>query len=62
MKTKRKFKTDAFEAIHSAALGLYETGVIDKAIMKGFDASCLVPSELSPGAIKNLRSATGMGA
>ncbi|WP_250627478.1 hypothetical protein [Pinirhizobacter soli] len=48
MKTKRKFKTDAFEAIHSAALGLYETGVIDKAIMKGFDASCLVPSELSP--------------
>ena len=58
MKTKRKFNTDAFEAIHSAASGLYEAGVIDKATMKGFDASCLVPSELSPSAIKKLRTAS----
>jgi DNA-binding transcriptional regulator YiaG len=43
-------------------LGLYETGVIDKAAMKGFDATCLIPSELSPGAIKKLRTATGISA
>ena len=61
MATKRKFNTDAFEAIHSAASDLYEAGVIDKVAMKGFDASCLVPSELSPGAIKKLRTATCMG-
>ena len=62
MKTKHKFKTDASEAIHSAASGLYETGVIDKATMKGFDASCLAPAELSPGSIKELRTATGIDA
>lgn len=62
MKTKCEFKTDVFEAIHSAALGLYDAGVIDKTTMKGFDATCLVPSELSPGAIKKLRTATGMSA
>jgi len=52
MVTKRKFNTDAFEAIHSAASGLYAAGVIDEATMKGFDATCLVPSELSPDAIQ----------
>ena len=57
MKTKRKFNTDASEAIHSAASGLYKAGVIDKATMKGFDASCLVPSTLAPAAIKKLRTA-----
>ena len=54
MKTKRKFNTDAFEAIHSAASGLYEAGVIDKTTMKDFDSSCLVPSEPTPDAIKKL--------
>ena len=62
MKTKRKLNTDAFEAIHSAASGLYEAGVIDTATMKGFDASCLVPSGPPPRAIKKLRTAMCMGA
>ncbi len=29
MKSKAKFKSDAFEAIHSAAQGLYRAGTID---------------------------------
>ena len=41
MTSKAKFKSDAFEAIHSAALGLHRAGAIDKATMRGFDESCL---------------------
>ena len=31
MATKRKFKNDAFEAIHSSASAMYKVGAIDKA-------------------------------
>jgi len=56
MTTKRKFKSDAFEAIHSAARGLRRAGVIDKATMRDFDQSCLVtPPEISPADIKRIR-------
>ncbi len=56
MATKRKFKSDAFEAIHSAVEGMYKTGTIDKATMKTFDETCLiVPQELTPPEIKALR-------
>lgn len=56
MATKRKFKSDAFEAIHSAAEGMYRAGTIDKATMRSFDESCLaVPPELQAGEIKALR-------
>ena len=41
MTNKAKFKSAAFEAIHSAALGLHRAGTIDKATMRGFDESCL---------------------
>ncbi|SCC94727.1 Transcriptional regulator, XRE family (fragment) [Thiomonas sp. X19] len=44
MTTKPTFKSDAFEAIHSAAQGLYRVGAIDKATMREFDASCLTPA------------------
>ena len=49
MKSKARFKSDAFEAIHSAAKGLHRAGTIDKATMREFDESCLTaPSEIPP--------------
>jgi putative transcriptional regulator len=54
--TKRKFKTDAFEAIHSSASALLKVGAIDKATMRHFDDSCLaVLPEIEPAQIKQLR-------
>jgi DNA-binding transcriptional regulator YiaG len=56
MTTKRKFKSDAFEAIHSAVEGMYAAGTIDKETMRTFDEECLaVPQELTPDEIKALR-------
>jgi putative transcriptional regulator len=56
MPNKRKFRNDAFEAIHSAADGMYRAGTIDKATMRSFDESCLtVPADLKPEEIKALR-------
>ena len=53
---KRKFKSDAFEAIHSAASGMARAGTISKETMREFDASCLaVPEQLEPRQIKELR-------
>jgi len=37
----RKFKSDAFEAIHSSAQALYKVGAIDKTTLPSFDESCL---------------------
>lgn len=51
-----KFKSDAFEAIHSAASGMYRAGTIDKSTMRDFDASCLSISEsIEPREIKRIR-------
>src|ERR1700724_761887 len=56
MKTKRKFKNDAFEAIHSSASALAKVGAIAKTTMRSFDASCLaVPAVIKPHQIKQLR-------
>ncbi|KKI21532.1 helix-turn-helix domain-containing protein (plasmid) [Sphingomonas panni] len=56
MTATRKFKSDAFEAIHSAASGMYRVGTIDKATMRDFDESCLaVPPVIAPADIKQLR-------
>ena len=56
MKSKTKFKSDAFEAIHSAAQGLHRAGTIDKATMREFDASCLaVPAVMAPKQTKRIR-------
>jgi len=41
MTAKRKFKSAAFEAIHSAAEGMYAAGTIDKETLKTFDETCL---------------------
>jgi putative transcriptional regulator len=50
-----KYKSDVFEAIHSSVTGMYRAGTIDKATMRSFDASCLVPAPLKPSQIKALR-------
>ena len=56
MTAKRKFKSDAFEAIHASASAMFKVGAIDKATMRNFDESCLsVPSTLAPADIKQLR-------
>jgi putative transcriptional regulator len=56
MATKRRFKSHAFEAIHSSAQALLRVGAIEKATMRGFDESCLsVPAPLEPRQIKQLR-------
>jgi putative transcriptional regulator len=56
MPTKRKFKSDAFEAIHSSASAMHRVGAIDKTTMRKFDESCLTsPPVLKPAQIKKLR-------
>lgn len=56
MAKSKKFKSDAFEAIHSAVSGMHEVGTVSKETMRRFDESCLsVPEELGPKEIKALR-------
>jgi putative transcriptional regulator len=56
MVKKNKYKSDAFEAIHSSVKGMYRVGAIDKATMRKFDESCLsVPAPLKPRRIKKIR-------
>jgi putative transcriptional regulator len=55
---KPKYKSDAFEAIHSSSAGMFRVGTIDKATMRRFDESCLtVPPPFEPAQIKQLREA-----
>lgn len=51
---QQKYKSDAFEAIHSAASGLFRAGGIDKRTMRDFDESCMVVP-FKPIEIKRLR-------
>ncbi|MGI4828030.1 MAG: helix-turn-helix domain-containing protein [Janthinobacterium lividum] len=56
MKHSRKYKSDAFEAVYSAATGMYRAGTIDKETMRGFDESCLtMPDTIEPEQIKSIR-------
>jgi putative transcriptional regulator len=56
MTVRRKFKSGAFEAIHSSASALYRVGAIDKATMRSFDESCLVaPPAIKPHQIRRIR-------
>ncbi len=58
MTTKRQFKSDAYEAIHSSAAALLSVGAIDKATMREFDDACLVtPAPIEPREIKRIRIA-----
>lgn len=61
MSRKPKYKSDAFEAIHSSATGMFRAGTIDKATMRRFDESCLtVPPPIEPAQIKQLREANNV--
>ena len=56
MTTKKTYKSDAFEAIHTFASALHKIGAIDKTTMRSFDTSCLaVPVEIEPEQIKHIR-------
>ena len=56
MKTDPTYKSDAFEAIHSAASGMLRAGTIDKTTMRRFDEACLaMPPAIAPEEIKRLR-------
>jgi len=56
MTTKKKFKSDAFEAIHSAVSDMVRAGTVDKQTLRSFDESCLSePGVFDARAIKALR-------
>lgn len=58
MTAKRRFNSDAFEAIHSSASAMFKVGAIDKATMRDFDETCLtVTPPITPAEIKQLREA-----
>ena len=56
MNNKSKFKSDAFEAIHSSASALLKIGAINKETMRNFDDSCLITiPDMNPSQIKKIR-------
>jgi putative transcriptional regulator len=56
MATKARFKSDAFEAVHTSAAALRRVGAIDKATMRDFDALCIAaPPVIAPRQIKRIR-------
>ena len=56
MATNRKYKSDAFEAIHSSVSGMYRAGTIDQTTMREFDETCLLaPPPIEPRQIKKIR-------
>ncbi len=53
---KPKYKSDAFEAIHTSAAALLRVGAIEAVTMRKFDESCLAtPAPLKPAQIKRIR-------
>jgi putative transcriptional regulator len=56
MTTNPRFKSDAFEAIHSAVAGMAKAGTISKVTLREFEDMCL-DQEISfaPDEIKGLR-------
>lgn len=58
MKKKTRYKSDAFEAIHSSASALFKIGAIDKATMRDFNESCLIAvPDMNPMQIRKIREA-----
>ncbi|ASY81091.1 transcriptional regulator [Pectobacterium polaris] len=56
MTAKSKFKSPVFEAIHSAASGLFSVDAIPQETMRNFDKACLNSvDDLQPLEIKALR-------
>ncbi|WP_246593491.1 DNA-binding transcriptional regulator [Photorhabdus akhurstii] len=52
----KKYRSDAFAAIHETMEALSEIGAVNKQTMREFDAACLTPIEsLSPEEIRSFR-------
>lgn len=52
----KKYRSDAFAAIHETMEGLHELGAIDKRTMREFDEACLTPVQaLAPDEIRQIR-------
>lgn len=61
MTTQRKFKTDAFEAIHAAAAGMQTAGVISKKTMREYDALCITEApSFDPADIRKVRESNNL--
>jgi putative transcriptional regulator len=52
----RKPKSDAFDAIQSAAAGLYSVGVFDKQTMREFDETCLIAPIYTASDVQRIRT------
>jgi putative transcriptional regulator len=56
MVSKRKYRSDIAEVVHTSASALYEISAIDGTTMRDFDESCLsVPPRMDPKRIKRIR-------
>jgi putative transcriptional regulator len=52
----KKYRSDAFAAIHETMEALHEIGAVDKQTMREFDEACLAPAQaMSPDEIRALR-------
>ena len=52
----KKYRSDAFAAIHETMEALHEAGAISRQTMREFDEACLTPVHvLSPAEIKSIR-------
>lgn len=52
----KKYRSEAFAAIHETMEGLHEVGAIDKQTMREFDEACLTPVQvLAPDEIRQIR-------
>ncbi len=52
----KQYRSGALAAVHEAALGLTEAGVLSKRTMKVFDEKCLTPIEdMAPERIREIR-------
>ena len=52
----KKYRSDAFAAIHETIEALHEIGAVDKQTMREFDDACLTPVHvLAPDEIKAIR-------
>jgi len=53
----KKYRSDAFAAIHETMEALHEIGAVDKQTMREFDEACLTPVQaLAPEEIKEIRA------
>jgi putative transcriptional regulator len=54
-----RYRSRLSAAIHQTAAGLQRIGLVDKAAMREFDASCLTPVESSVAKKKAIRKRAG---